>query len=148
MLLLVASVAAGVYLLLGRHSRTGPTTHAPAFATTSQNLMTAALSVPAEAQKVQRFLELHTFDADALRSIGTMQGYANELETIASHASGARLPLAEAQVTAAQQAITAVTQFRQAVAFSYKLSNANAARQTLDLALAAMAHNVKAWSRA
>ena len=82
-----------------------------------------------------------------LKSIVEMQVDLNQFATIAQQSSGTQRQLAEAQVTTAKQAITAATQFRQAVAFSYKLSNANTARQTLGVALGAIEHNLTAWNR-
>jgi hypothetical protein len=146
-LLLLASLAVGAYFLLGRHSGSGSGS-SQGFVATSQNLVTAADNVPMAAEKVQRFLELHTFDNDALKYIGEMQVYLDQLESIAKQSSGSQRQIADAQVTAAKQAITAATQFRQAVAFTYKLSGANAAEQTLNLALAGIEHNIKAWNQA
>lgn len=147
MLLLIASVAVAAYLLIGRHSGSG-SSNPTGFVATSQSFLTAGQSVTDEAKQVQRFLELHTFDEQALKRIGEMQVYLNQFESIAQQSSGTQRQLADAQVTAARQAIAAATQFRQAVAFSYKLSNANTAQQTLGLALAAVEHNLKAWNRA
>ncbi len=146
-LLLIATLGVGAYFLLGRKSSSGAT-NPTGFVATSQNFITSGRSVMEDAKQVQRFLELHNFDHQAVKSIGAMQVYLNQFETIASQSSGAQRQLADAQVTAAKQAITAATQFRQAVAFSYKLSSAHTAQQTLGLALAAIEHNLNSWNQA
>jgi len=145
-LLLIATLGVGTYFLLGRKNSSGAS-KPTGFVATSQNFITSGQNLMEAAKQVQRFLELHNFDNQALKSIVEMQVDLNQFATIAQQSSGTQRQLAEAQVTTAKQAITAATQFRQAVAFSYKLSNANTARQTLGVALGAIEHNLTAWNR-
>ena len=143
--LLIVSLAVAAYFLVGRHSGSSSTA-STGFVATSQNFVTAGQRVTTEAKQVQRFLELHSFDQQALKRIGEMQVYLVQFESIAKQSSGTQRQLADAQVTAAKQAIAAATQFRQSVAFSFKLGSASTAQQTLGLALAAIEHNLKAWN--
>jgi len=143
-LLVVASLLAGAYLLLSRGGGSGAS-GSQGFVGTSQTLVTAAEAVPADAQKVQRFLELQQFDRDATTYLYAMSFSVDELKAIAQQQSGSAHQLVESTITAGQQAVDAVTRFRRAVAFTYSLSDANAARQDLDAALATIQQNIKAW---
>ena len=145
-LLLVASLAAGAYLLLGRGGGSG-SSGSQGFVATSQSLVDAAVAVPHDAQKVQRFLALHTFDEEAIQNLTVMHHALSQLQAIATQQSGSARQLADSTVAAGQQAIDAVTRFRQAVAFTYQLGSANAAQQDLAAALATIQHNIKAWGQ-
>jgi len=143
--LLVASLAVGAYLL--RRGGGSGSSGSQGFVATSQSLVDAAVAVPRDAQKVQRFLALHTFDEAAIQNLTVMHNAESQLQAIAKQQSGAARQLAASTVAAGQQAIDAVARFRQAVAFTYALGSANAARQDLAAALAIIQHNIKVWGQ-
>ena len=144
MLLLVASLAVGAYLVVGRRGTSSASS--TDFVGTTTALITVAQSVPVAAQKVQRFLELHSFDLDAQAALGQLQTDENRLQSIAHNQSGPARQIADQAVTAGNHAIDAVGRFREAVAFSYSLSRANTAVQDLDAAIVSLQQELKAWS--
>jgi len=145
-LLVIVSLAVGAYFLVGRHSGSG-SGGSQGFVATSEDLVSTAQSVTADAQKVQRFLELHAFADEALARITLMDRSVAQLQSIARQSSGRQQQLASAQVSEGKLAINAAVEFRQAVAFSYKLSSASTAQQALDLAIAAIEHNIQMWNQ-
>ena len=93
MLLLVASLAAGAYLLLGRGGGSGGGSQG--FVATSQNVVAAAESVPSEAQKIQQFLELGYLDRAADAALLEIDTSVSELKTIATQSTGQARQLVE-----------------------------------------------------
>jgi hypothetical protein len=146
-LLLVASLAVAAYLLVGRGGGSG-SSDPKGFVASSQGLVDVAHGVLSDAQKVQRFLELHSFDNDTVAAIALMNTYASQLEAVAKQSSGSARQLAQSQVAAAQEVIDAVSQYRQAVVFNYNLSRANTAQQDLTAALDTVQQNIKTWNKA
>jgi hypothetical protein len=144
LVLVLATVAAGGYFLVGRSSgRTASTSND--FVHTDQRIATSARALPTAAQHVQRFLELHQFDTTATAAIAQMNTDRDTLQTIAASQSGNAKQTADQAVTAANQAIDAADRFRRAVAFTYRLADADTARQDLLAAVATLDQQAKAW---
>jgi hypothetical protein len=145
LLLVLATVAAAGYLVTNRSS--GAPVASNDFVHTAERVGTAARSLPPAAQNVQRFTELHSFDLKARVIIDGMTLDVNRLHQLAAVASGSAKLIADQAASAGDQAIAAARRYHDAVAFTYRLSNAEAAKQDLDAAAATLDQQAKAWSR-
>jgi hypothetical protein len=142
-LLLVATLGAVGYLLVGRSGGAGNPND---LVHVDQRIARDARSLPYAAQRVQRFTELHQFDAVAVAVIAEMDNDVAQLQHLSAADSGSGRTIIDASVAAAQQAIDAAGRFRHAVAFSYRLANADTARQDLFAAATTLDQEVKAWA--
>jgi hypothetical protein len=147
-LLLVVTTIAGVgYLVATRNSSSGGRASNPNdFVHTSAAVALQARTLPFEAAQVQRFAQLHSFDAAAQRTIAMMQAGTDRLHRFATTATGNRQPVAAQAAAAGDQAVDAAGRYRRAVAFSYRLANADTAEQDLLAAATTLDQQAKAWS--
>jgi hypothetical protein len=145
LLLALATVGAAGYLVTNRSSGTTATSHD--FVHTAERVATTARSLPAAAQNVQRFTELHAFDVKTRVIIDGMTLDVNRLRQLAAGVSGSARLIADQAATAGDEAIAAARRYHDAVAFTYRLSNAEAARQDLEAAAATLDQQAKAWAR-
>ncbi len=147
-LLLVATVLAGGYFLSTRGgSSSGSSVPTTNFVGVTQRLATSARSLPAAATKVQRFLELHQFDSMAVATIASIDNDRDLLIKFAGTQTGSARTIADDAVNAANQAADAAANYRQALAFTYRLSDAQAAAHDLTSAAATLDTQAQAWGK-
>ncbi len=144
LVLVLATVTAGGYLYVTHRGSPGL---ASDFVSVSQRAATSARSLPVEAKKVQRFDELSGFANASLVAISDMTRDQATLAQIATTETGPSKRIAEQAAAAASQAITAATDYRHAVAFTYDLSAADQANATLTSAAATLDQAAAAWQR-
>ena len=142
LVLVLATLGAVGYLYL---SRGGSSSNATGFVGADQESVKAVDTVMAAAQNVQRFEELHAFDVTARAQIQTLSQQLTKLQSIAAGASGRQQQIADKAVTAVQYSVYGVGQYRKAVASSYRLVDAETARQGLDYAVVSLQQEAQAW---
>jgi hypothetical protein len=142
--LLVVTVAAAAYFLVGRSSSGAGT--ANDFVHVDQRIAATARSLPVAAQRVQRFTELHQFDAFAGAAITQMNKDLEVLTRLRANESAAGQHIIDTSGAATQSAIDAAGRYRSALAFSYRLANADQARQDLEAAAATLDQQAQAWA--
>lgn len=146
LILVLATAGAAGYLYLNRGGASGGST--TDFVQVDRRFIADAEAIPAFAQQVHRFAELHTFDVGAGWRMAAMAQEIGHLEAIAGGASGNQKQIADQAVSLARQALDAVGVYRKAVAFSYKLVDADSAQRDLNSALATLKQQASAWGRA
>lgn len=142
MVLAVATLVAVGYLYLTRGS-SSPT--AGGLVGAQQRVVRSADDITTAAGKVQRFGELHSFDLVALTQIHAMSLELSNMQSIAAGASGAQQPIANQAVSDVKQAIDAAIRYRRAVAFTYRLVDADSATQDLNTALTDLHRQANLW---
>lgn len=142
LVLVLATLAAAGYLYLARSSGSGSAT---GFLGANQQSVKAAGTVITAADRVQRFAEAHAFDLIATDQIHTLSLQRTTLQSIAARASGRQKQIANEAVSTVQQAIDGVDRYRLAVAFTYRLNEADAAHQDLNNAIASLRQQAQAW---
>jgi hypothetical protein len=140
--LLLATLGAVGYLYL---SRGGSSSAATGFVGANQESVKAVDTVVAAAQPVQRFTELHAFDLIATAQTQVLSKQLSALQGVSAGASGRQKQIADEAIATVQQAIDAVGQYRKAVAFTYRLTDAEAAHQDLNNAVASLKQEAQAW---
>jgi hypothetical protein len=142
LVLVLATLGAVGYLYL---SRGGSSSNATGFVGADQESVKAVDTVMAAAQNVQRFEELHAFDVTARAQIQTLSQQLTKLQSIAAGASGRQQQIANQAVKTVNEIIFGVGQYRKAVASSYRLVDAETARQGLDYAVTSLQQQAQAW---
>jgi hypothetical protein len=142
--LLLATLGAVGYLYL---SRSGSSAAATGFVGANQASVKAIDTVVAGAQPVQRFTELRTFDVLATAQSQVLSKQVTSLQSVSAGASGRQKQIADEAISTVRSAIDAVGRYRKAVAFTYRLSDAQAAHQDLDSAVASLKQEAQAWQR-
>ena len=145
LVLLVATLGAVGYLFLGRG---GSSSAATGFLGAEQQSVKAATTVVTAAHEVQRFAALHSFDLVATAQTEVLSRQLASLQSIASNSTGRQQQIANQAVSADQQAIDAVGRYRKAVAFTYRLADADAALRDLVDAVASLNQQAQAWQHA
>jgi hypothetical protein len=146
LILILATIGAGGYLYLNRgSSSSGSTTD---FVQVDQRFIADAYAIPGAARQVHRFAELHAFDQSAIFAMAAMAQEFGHLQAIAGDASGNQKAIADQAVTTAQQALDAVGQYHKAIAFTYRLIDADTAAHDLSTAIASLKHQITAWRHA
>jgi hypothetical protein len=145
-LLLLVLTIGGVAYVLATRGKSASSGTPNDFVHTSAAVAQQARSLPFEAAQVQRFAQLHSFDLAAQQTIAMMQTETDRLHRFAATATANQKPVAEQAAAAGDQAIDAAGRYRQAVAFSYRLGNANTAEQDLLATAATLDQQAKAWS--
>jgi hypothetical protein len=144
LVLILATVGAvGYFYVAG-----GSAASTSGFVGAEQRFVAATQAITTAAQKVQRFTELHTFDLAAQAQIATMSTELTNLQRIDAGASGRQRQIADQTVSVAQQAIDAAGRYRRAVALTYRLVDANTARQDLSNAVRTLDQQAQAWQHA
>ncbi len=150
-MLLIATLAAAGYFLATRGGSSPPASRPPGstidFVSVTQQLARSTRSLPAAAEKVQRFTEVHPFDMVALATIASMSHDRDLLVKFAGTQTGAAQGIASQAVDAANQAVDAGLKYREAVALTYRLANAQSAARDLVSAAATLDAQAQAWSR-
>ena len=116
-----------------------------AWAMANQQSVKAADTVVTAAAGVQRFAELHSFDLIATAQVQILSQQLTKFQSIEAGASGRQKQIATEAVSTVKQAIDAVGQYRKAVAFSYRLADADTAHQDLNTAVASLKQQAQAW---
>ncbi len=143
---MLATIGAAGYLYLSRgSSSSGSTTD---FVQVDQRLIADAYAIPGAAQQVHRFAELNAFDQGVNWRLAAMAQELGHLQAIASGASGSQKAIADQAVTAAQQALDAAGQYHKAIAFTYRLVDADTASHDLSTAIASLKQQITAWRHA
>ena len=142
LVLVLATLAAAGYLYLGRGSSSGSAT---GFLGANQQSVKATGTVITAADRVQRFVELHAFDAVAFAQQRVLTQQLATLQSIEAGVSGRQKQIAGETVTTVKQAIDAVGQYREAVAVTYRLADANTAHQDLSNAFVSLQQQAQAW---
>jgi len=146
LVLVLATVGAVGYLYLSRGGTSGGST--TDFVQVDRRFVAAAQAIPAAAQQVHRFAELHVFDMVAGAKIGVMSRALTNLQHIDAGASGGQKQVADQAVDAAQRAIYAAGVYKISVAYTYRLVDADSARQVLDDTVATLQQQITAWQHA
>jgi hypothetical protein len=142
LVLVLATLAAAGYLYL---TRGGNTAGATGFVGADQQSVKAIDTVVTAADGVQRFAGLHPFDVTATAQIQVLSRQLTALQHIAAGASGRQKQIADDAVTTVRQAIDAAAQYRKAVAFTYRLADADSAHQDLNNAVASLKQQARDW---
>jgi hypothetical protein len=147
--LLLVTVIAGSYFLAtrGGGSTSSPSASATDFVSVTRRVATSARSLPVTATKIQRFLEVHQFDLVAIPIIASIDRDRDRLIKFAGTQTGTARGIADQAVNAANQAADAAANYREAVAFTYRLSNAQSAARDLASAAATLDAQAQAWSK-
>lgn len=143
-LVLVTALAGGYLYISHRNSGSGLANN---FVSVDQRVAAAARAIPAAAQKIQRFDEVHTWDTFALTTLSQMGRDRDLLEKIAKTQSGSSRQIAERAATAAQQAANAGILYRDSVAVTYNLSDADNAKAAMLGAAATLDQTAQAWQK-
>jgi hypothetical protein len=146
LVLLMTTVIAGGYFLSTRGGTSPSSSSATDFVSVTRRLATSARSLPPAAENVQRFTELHQFDVVALATIARIDQDRDLLIKFAGTQTGSARTIADQATNAANQAADAAANYREAVAFTYRLSNAQSAAQDLMSAAATLDAQAQAWS--
>ena len=141
-MLLVATLGAVGYLYL---SRGGSSSAATGFVGANQESVKAIDTVVAAAQPVQRFTELHAFDLLATAQGQILSRQLTSLQSVSAGESGRQKQITDEAVATVQQAIDAVGRYRKAVAFTYRLTDAESAHQDLNNTVASLKQEAQAW---
>ena len=141
-MLLVTTLGAVGYLYL---SRGGGSSAATGFVGANQESVKAIDTVVAAAQPVQRFTELNAFDLIATAQSQILSRQVTALQSVSAGASGRQKQIADEAIATVQQAIDAVGQYRKAVAFTYRLADAQSAHQDLNNTVASLKQEAQAW---
>ncbi len=139
---MLATLTAAGYLYLARG---GSSANATGFLGANQQSVKATDTVIAAAGRVQRFAELHSFDVMTLGQIQVLSRQLTTLQGIAASASGRQKQIADEAVTAVKLAIYWVGLYRQAVAFTHRLVDADTAHQQINDAVASLKQQAQAW---
>jgi hypothetical protein len=142
LVLVLATLAAVGYLYLARGSSSD---NATGFLGANQQSAKATGTVITAADRVQRFAELHAFDVVAFAQQHVLTQQLATLQSIEAGASGRQKQIAGETVTTVKQAIDAVGRYREAVAVTYRLADANTARQDLSNAFVSLQQQAQAW---
>ncbi len=142
LVLLLATVGAVGYLYLNRG---GGGTTATGYLGANQASVKAIEGVLGAGAKVQRFAELHNFDGIAIMETQNLQVQQQKVQQAESGASGRQKQVAGDTGNTLQQAIDAVGQYRKAVAFTYRLVDADTARQELASVVASLNQQAQQW---
>ncbi|HSO97107.1 MAG TPA: hypothetical protein VLV81_13825 [Acidimicrobiia bacterium] len=145
LVLLVATLGTVGYLFLNRG---GTTSTASGFLGADQQSVKAATTVVAAAQAVQRFAALHSFDLVAQAQSAVLDRQLTSLRSIASSSTGRQKQIANETASTVQLALEAVDRYRRAVAFTYRLADAEQALQDLNNAVATLKQQAQAWQHA
>lgn len=140
--LLLATLAAVGYLYL---SNRGNGANATGYLGATQQSIKAAATVVTAGTHVQRFSELHTFDVTATAQVQILSQQLTKLQSAEAGASGRQKQIAGDSVNTVQQALDAIGRYRKAVAFTYRLADADTARQDLATAVAALKQQAQQW---
>lgn len=143
--LLLATFGTLGYLFLGR---SGGSSAATGFVGADQQSAKAATTVVAAAQRVQRFAAVHAFDQVAIAQTEVLLRQRAALQSIASSSTGRQHQIANEALSTVGQAIDAVGRYRKAIAFTYRLSDAEAAHLDLASAVVSLNQEAQAWQRA
>ncbi len=142
-MLLLATIGAVGYLYLNRGSTSsGSTTD---FVQVDGRFIADAEAIPVAAQQVHRFAELHGFDLGVNWRIAAMARELGHLQAIAGGASGNQKAIADQAVTVAQHALDVAGQYHKAIAFTYRLADADSAARDLNAAIATLKQQMSAW---
>ncbi len=118
------------------------------FATTHDRVVADVHNVPVAAGKVQRQLQLDEFNHAINGLLNDMGLQRDVFRTIARDAHGTSRVAALRAVRATVTAIDATDDFRRAIAFSRKLTNAQIARRRLHAAVSELDAAARAWAKA
>jgi hypothetical protein len=139
--LVLTTVTALGYLYLTR----GGSATGTGLVGSEQRVVKSARTITEAAATVQRFGELHAFDLTALTQIHAISLEQAQLQTIAAGASGAQQQIANQAASDVKQAIDAAIRYRRAIAFTYRLADADTALQDLNNALTDLHRQAQAW---
>jgi hypothetical protein len=144
LVLLIATIGTLAYLFLGRGSGSSAAT---GFVGAEQRSVTAVTTVVTAAQSVQRFAALHSFDVVVQAQGGVLNRQLAALRSIASSSSGRQQQIANEAVSTVRQTLDAMDRYRRAVAFTYRLADADTAHQDLDSAVASLKQEAQSWQQ-
>jgi hypothetical protein len=142
LVLVLATLAVAGYLYLARGDSSA---NATGFLGANQQSVQATDTVIAAAGRVQRFLEVHSFDLTARAQLQVLSRQLTKLQGIAASASGRQKQIADESVTTVKEVIDDVGVYRKAVASTYRLVDANQARRGFDDAIASLHQQAQAW---
>jgi cysteinyl-tRNA synthetase len=130
------------YLYLNRG---GSGSTATGYLGANQASVKAVENVIAAGATVQRFAELHTFDVAASLEAESLSSQLTKLQQAQSGVSGRQKQIASDSANSVQQAIDAIAQYRKAVAFTYRLVDADTARQALESVVVSLNQQAQQW---
>jgi len=140
---LVLATLAGGYWFLFR----GSTATSDAFLQANERVTAAARAVPESAAAVQRYLELETFDAAVEAQLVVIRAETEKLRKIAQDSEGDAATIADDAVAAATRITTSTVSYRDAIAVSGDLADADAARLDIEASIAKLEQQARAWKK-
>jgi hypothetical protein len=118
-----------------------------AYLRSEERITAAARAVPESAAQVQRFLELDTFAKAIDEQLVVIKAETAKLRTLAAQSEGAEATIASTSADAATRITTSSVSYRDAIAGSNDLADADAALLDIKASIVKLEQQARAWKK-